>query len=128
MKNRENPLLTIPRLFAHENIPEVNYRQISSFFYDQLIDAFIFFSTSVPVDWNSLTADTSKLKALAEKFKIMEINDALLMQCECKSHDLIGISLGKFFGRQFYINSIAWNNLIQSGQVFSEFTLSKKGG
>ncbi len=126
MKNRENPLITIPRLFAQDDLQEFDYRQISSFFYDQLIDAFIFFKTSKPVDWSSIPSETARLRILAEKFSILEINDALRLQCDSDDKHLIGLTLGAFFGSQFNQNSGAWNNLISNGEVFCEFTLQKK--
>ena len=115
-----------PRLFTHNHIPDIDYRQISSFFYDQLIDAFIFFKAEKPVDWNKISSPQTTLKVLADNFVILEINDALLLQCEKKSKALIGLTLGNFFGKQFKQNITAWKHLIEKGEVFSEFTLQKK--
>jgi PAS domain S-box-containing protein len=126
MKNSENPLLNIPRLFAPDNIPEFDYRQISTFFYDQLIDAFVFFKASKPVNWKNIPNDDERIRTLSDRFCIIEINDALLLQVNAKSKTLIGLSLGAFFGNQFNQNRAAWSTLIDKGEVFSEFILQKK--
>jgi PAS domain S-box-containing protein len=124
MKNRDKAVLNIPRLFKHDNIPDLDFRQISSFFYDQLIDAFIFFSTDKPIDW-SLHTPPAHLKILLEHFRVLEINDALMMQCGKKGKDITGLTLGAFFGKQFKYNVEAWNVLVSRGEVFSEFLIQK---
>jgi PAS domain S-box-containing protein len=128
MKNRENPMIDIPRLFKHDGAPEIDYRQISSFFYDQLIDAFIFLTTDLPVDWNVFPDSLSKFKVLGEKFIIIEVNDALILQSGRNESEIIGTTLGHFFGRHFKENTEAWNTLLTKGEVFAEFSLQRKDG
>ncbi len=125
MKKRENKESSVAKLFDHSSIAEMDYRQISSFFYDQLIDAFIFFKCEKPVDWTTISSVISRLKVLGEKFKIAEINDALMLQSNKDSKDLTGITLGNFFGKQFRQNIEQWNALIHKGEIFSEFTIQK---
>jgi PAS domain S-box-containing protein len=126
MKNRENAMIDLPRLFKHETAPEVDYRQISSFFYDQLIDAFIFLTIDVPIDWNNIPLNSERLKILKEKFFISEVNDALTLQCGKNEKEIIGTTLGNFFGQFFKENSTAWNELLDKGEVFAEFSLQRK--
>lgn len=124
MKSNDKDLLNIPTLFDQKNKPDLDYRQISSFFYDQLIDAFIFFSTGKPIDWSKYPSP-AYLKVLSENFKVFDINDALVMQVGRKKSGIIGMTLGDFFGRQFKYNINAWNELVTKGEVFSEFIIQK---
>ncbi|HEX2393744.1 MAG TPA: PAS domain-containing protein, partial [Bacteroidales bacterium] len=121
-------MIDIPRLFKHDPLPEIDYRQISSFFYDQLIDAFIFLTTDLPVDWNNYPQNSARLKILSDKFVISKVNDALTLQCGRNEKEIIGNTLGHFYGKYFRENLDAWNNLIDHGEVFAEFTLLKKDG
>jgi len=125
MKNSRGPLLSDSGFFTRDGSSELDYRQISRFFYDQMIDAFVLLRSNRPVDWNKTPSLNSRLKILADKFKIIEINDALALQSGKDSKALIGLSLGEFFGKQFKQNADAWNNLLEQGEVFSEFILQK---
>lgn len=125
---RENRLIDVPRLFKHESSPEIDYRQVSTFFYDQLIDAFIFFSTENPVEWSKYSNDTDRLNILNKQFIIRDVNDALLVQCQIDAKDVIGKTLGQFFKKSFRENINSWNSLIDKGDVFGEFFLRKKDG
>ncbi len=118
-------IATVDRLFTHEPLSDVDYRQISNFLLDQLIDAFVFFKADKPIDWESMTSENSKLKALANRFKIFDVNDALLLQCNKDRDMLIKSTLGRFFGKKFKENREAFLTLIRSGEVYSEFTLEK---
>lgn len=121
-------MVDIPRLFKQKALPDIDYRQISSFFYDQLIDAFIFFTTDSPVEWEKYPLNSEGIKVLSDKFLISEINDALTLQCGKNENELIGNTLGRFYGKYFNENLEAWNNLIEYGEVFAEFTLLRKDG
>lgn len=125
MKLRDKSPSAVPRLFSHYNMTEIDFRQISSFFYDQLIDAFIFFNTKEPIDWDIIPSPFTRLKVLSDKFIINDINDALVLQYGKDSQALIGLTLGAFFGKFFKQNTEAWHNLIHHGEVFTEFTLEK---
>lgn len=120
--------MPVPRLFSKSSQTTVDFRQISNFFYDQLVDAFIFFTAEKPVDWNNYTSYEDKLRALASKFIINDYNDALLLQYGKVTKSIIGMSLGEFFGNSFNLNSDSWNTLISQGEVFSEFTHEKTEG
>jgi PAS domain S-box-containing protein len=122
MKRRDKSPSAIPRLFSHYNMSELDFRQISSFFYDQLIDAFIFFDAKAPIDWDIIPSPVTRLKVLSDKFIINDINNALVLQYG-KDSALIGLTLGAFFGKHFKENIEAWNKLIHHGEVFTELTL-----
>lgn len=128
MKQRDKSFVPVPRLFSKSSRITVDFRQISNFLYDQLVDAFIFFTAEKPVDWNAYSSPESKLSALAGKFIINDYNDALLFQYGKATESIIGISLGDFFGNSFYLNSDSWNTLISQGEVFAEFTHEKTEG
>ncbi len=125
MKSKGNTDFSNPKLFDHNTTSEVDYRQISSFFYDQLIDAFIFFRCEKPIDWSASASVISKIKVLGEKFRIIEVNDALMLQCNKDSKALIGLTLEEFFGKQFRQNIEKWSALISKDEVFSEFIIQK---
>jgi PAS domain S-box-containing protein len=125
MKPIDLNITTVDRLFTHEPMPDVDYRQISNFLLDQLIDAFVFFKADKPVDWHALSSENSKLKALANRFKIFDINDALVLQCNKDRDVLINCTLGGFFGKKFTENRESFLTLIQNGEVYSEFTMEK---
>jgi len=126
MKLKDKTLSTVSRLFSHDPVPDLDHHQISSFFYDQLIDAFIFFRAEKPIDWANLGSEVLQFKILANNFKISEINDALCLQCNREREALINRTLGEFFGKKFKENREAWKTLILNGEVFSEFTLEKE--
>lgn len=119
-------MIYIPRIFKNNSSSEIDYNQISSFLYDQLIDAFIFFTSDQPVDWRTFNSDSARLKILAEKFIISNMNDALALQCGKSENDISGLTLGQFFGKFFKENVSAWKDLIHNGEVFAEFSLQKK--
>ena len=125
MERKEKSFSAITRFFSTDQESGIDYRQISSFFYDQLVDAFIFFNTKEPVDWNSIPSLSGKIKALSSRFIICEINNALLLQCGKDSKAVIGMTLGSFFGKQFMENTEAWKNLLNDGEVFTEFIIEK---
>jgi PAS domain S-box-containing protein len=126
MKKRDNPLISIPGLFTQDTIPEIDYRQISTYLYDQLIDAFIFFKSDKPVDWKAIPTESGRLKVLAQRFQIFEVNDALLLQTDMERDSLKGATLGVFFGNNFKRHADAWHSLIRDGEIFTEFTIPKK--
>ncbi len=125
MKSSDKIFSYVTRLFSPDSTPDIDYRHISSFLYDQLIDAFLFFRADKPIDWTTLDSEANQLKTLANNFKINEINDALLLQYNKERDSLINCTLGNFFGKKFRENKDAWNTLIRDGEVFSEFTLEK---
>jgi PAS domain S-box-containing protein len=126
MKHKNISLSSITRPFMHKPMLEIDHGQISNFLYDQLIDAFIFFGTKKPIDWNDIPSPVARMKVLADKFIIHEINDALVLQSGKDSKALIGLTLGTFFGKLFKENTDAWNQLINNGEVFTELTIEKK--
>lgn len=126
MKNsvKKQPLL--PRLFSDQNAGEVDYQQISSFFYDQLIDAFVFFTADKPVDWSTISPAEKQLKILSDNFRINDVNDAFTLQVDKDARLLRGTTLGDFFGKAFDQQAETWYTLIRKGEVFAEFSLHKK--
>jgi PAS domain S-box-containing protein len=125
MKSSDKIFSYVSRLFSPDSSPDIDYRHISSFLYDQLIDAFLFFRADKPIDWTTLDSEANQLKTLANNFKINEINDALLLQYNKERDSLINCTLGNFFGKKFRENKDAWITLIRDGEVFSEFILEK---
>jgi PAS domain S-box-containing protein len=126
MKSSDINIFNIDRLFSPDPFPGADYRQISNFLLDQLIDAFVFFKADKPVDWASLDTEDKKLTTLANNFRIIEINDAVLLQSNKERNVLINSTLNEFFGEKFGENREAWLALIRNGEVYSEFTLEKK--
>src|SRR5512133_2388811 len=116
MKKRDNPFTQIQDIFGKDSNTEIDFRQISRFFYDQLIDAFIFYSCEHPVNWTDFKNEDSRLKLLADKFTISKVNDALLLQFNYGKKSITGLSLGKFFGKQFLENREAFLNLLNFGE------------
>ncbi|HJZ40071.1 MAG TPA: PAS domain S-box protein [Bacteroidales bacterium] len=105
-----------------------NPGQLVDFFYSQLIDAFVLFSVKTPVHWKNVTPGRSNIRTLAGKFRVADLNDALTLQCGIGRKDLLGMTLREFFGNGFESNLTAWNTLIQTGEVFSEFIAERKDG
>ncbi len=128
MNQRKKSFVPAPRLFSENSESVVDFRQISNFFYDQLVDAFIFFTVEKPVDWNALSSPASKLRTLSEKFVINDYNDALILQFGEAGKSIIGMSLGEFFGNSFMLNVDSWDKLIDQGEIFAEFTHEKNEG
>ncbi|MBN1142970.1 MAG: PAS domain S-box protein [Bacteroidales bacterium] len=128
MKQRDKSKVPVPRLFSKSSQTTVDFRQISNFFYDQLVDAFIFFTVEKPVDWSTFSSPEGKLRALADGFVINDYNDALLLQYGKATKSIIGMSLGHFFGSSFMLNNESWSILISQGEVFAEFTHEKTEG
>ncbi len=121
-------MMDIPGLFSPDSSRDVDFRQISAFFYDQLIDAFIFLSADNPVNWNDYPTLSSRVKVLSEQFTIREVNDALTLQCGRNKKDIIGTTLRHFFGKHFRDNNESWTKLINHAEVFSEFSLGRGDG
>lgn len=126
MKGNTTSRSSVSRIFSHDLVSDADHRQISNFFFDQLIDAFIFFSVKRPVDWSAIQTEAEQFKILADHFIIHEVNDALTLQCSKAREKLIHLTLGQFFGKTFMENAEAWKTLIQKGEVFSEFKLEKE--
>lgn len=118
--------ITVPRLFSNSNLSDIDYRQISNFFHDQLIDAFIYLKATAPVDWQNISSPEAQLEVLENRFLISEVNDALELQYGKDNKNLIGLTLGAFYGKRFYENTPAWKKLIRQGEVFAEFIIGKK--
>ncbi len=128
MKHRDKSIVPVPRLFSKSSQTTVDFRQISSFFYDQLVDAFIFFTAENSVDWDAQSSPAVKLRILSDKFVINDYNDALTLQFGKVRKSFIGMSLGDFFGNSFMLNVDSWDKLIRQGEVFAEFTHEKSEG
>jgi|WetSurSiteA1Bulk_404760.scaffolds.fasta_scaffold02398_4 PAS domain S-box-containing protein len=126
MKRIDKSFSAISKLSSPDAISDIDYRQISSFFYDQLIDAFVFFRAENPVDWSTVHSEGRRLSILAGSFRIFEINDALALQYGSDDGVLIGLTLGEFFGKKFRNNKSSWKRLIHEGEVFTEFVLEKR--
>lgn len=127
MKHQDPSLSSVSQIFTRNPSSETDYRQVSSFFYDQLIDGFIFFRAVKPVDWSQYSGNR-QLKMLSDNFIICDINDALALQCDKDRNKLINKTLGEFFGDRFKENSDSWKTLITDGEVFSEFVMAKDNG
>ncbi len=126
MKTKDKKGSAISRIFTHSLISDIDHQQVSSFFFDQLIDAFVYFTATKPVDWINVHEENKQLKILADNFRISEMNDALMLQCNKKREILLGLTLGKFFGRKFKENQEAWKSFITNGEIFGEFVLEKE--
>jgi len=127
MKHQDFSFSSVSQLFIRNPASETDYRQVSSFFYDQLIDAFVFFRAVKPVEWLK-SSESTQLKVLANNFIISDLNDALVLQCNKDRSQLINQTLGEFFGNKFKENTNAWKTLITHGEVFSEFVMAKDNG
>ncbi len=128
MKSKDKTGSAVSRILTQNLISDIDHRQFSSFLYDQLIDAFIFFRAVKPIDWIRVGEESRQLKLLADNFRIVEMNDALMLQCNKNREMLTNLTLGKFFGRKFKENKEAWKSIIKNGEVFSEFVLEKEKG
>jgi PAS domain S-box-containing protein len=126
MKSKDNMHSAVSRVFSNKHDGDIDDRQISRFFLDQLIDAFVFFRAEKPVNWMQLGTESRQFKVLANNFRISEMNDALVLQCNKKRETLIKQTLGEFFGSKFKENKEAWKSFIRDGEVFSEFALEKE--
>jgi PAS domain S-box-containing protein len=107
---------------------KLEQKQFVEFIYNQVIDAFVYFVAPKGVDWTKLTSPEKQIEKLAGSFVIQDLNEALLNQYGGGRESVVGLTLNAFYGRKFGLNKKAWNNLIQSGSVFSEFCFERMDG
>ncbi|HLO58900.1 MAG TPA: PAS domain S-box protein [Bacteroidales bacterium] len=128
MKHRDNSFFAFPSTIGKNGIPDIDYRQISEFLYDQLIDAFIFFKAEVPVDWNLYATSSEKINVFADGFIVAQVNDAFLKQCQFDDESVREISVRQLFGSEFDTNTEAFASLISKHEYFGEFTMPRGDG
>jgi PAS domain S-box-containing protein len=103
-------------------------KSLIEFIYDQLVDAFVYFSTPRAIDWNQLASNEKKYQKLAHAFALRDVNEALVLQYGGNRETILGLTFKDFFGMKFEENREAFMRLIQNESVFSEFCLKRKDG
>jgi PAS domain S-box-containing protein len=112
----------------HKNGSELEQGQFIDFIYNQLIDGFVYLTTSKAINWDLIPSTDKKIRELSGNFVIRDLNEALIQHYGGNREAILGLTLKSYFGKYFNDNIEAWEKLISEGTIFSEFRMQRKDG